>query len=267
VTAAEASDAGQKSIEHLTGVLRACSTDEPKLMAEQFQVGPRDATPRSSHAREMQWEQQLLQTYSEKQAAALFGKFAHNETWQTPTLVLLRNDAYPGPRTDSPSDPLLPLVPRTIAEKWKQVRAAQDTLMSAEDFALREKLLTQSMLVVAQMQAAGVHILAGTDSAAPYVVPGFSLHQELALLVQAGLSPMQALQAATKGPAEFLGKSKMQGTIEVHQRADLLLLDGNPLEDIRNTQKIYAVVLRGKVLDRAALDGLLSSVLNFAGDH
>jgi imidazolonepropionase-like amidohydrolase len=267
VTAAEASDAGQKSIEHLTGVLRACSADEPKLMAEQFQAGPRDATPQSSHAREMQWEQELLQTYSEKQAAALFGKFVHNETWQTPTLVLLRNDAYPGRRTDSPSDPLLPFVPRTIAKKWKQVRAAQDTLMSAEDFALREKLLAQSMLVVAQMQAAGVPILAGTDSAAPYVVPGFSLHQELALLVQAGLSPMQALQAATKSPAEFLGKSKTQGTIEVGKSADLMILDGNPLEDIRNTQKIYAVVLHSKVIDRATLDGLLSSVEKFAGDH
>jgi imidazolonepropionase-like amidohydrolase len=120
------------------------------------------------------------------------------------------------------------------------------------------------MHVVAQMQSAGVHILAGTDSAAPYVIPGFALHQELAQLVQAGLSPMQALQGATKNPAEFLGKLKTEGTIETGKTADLLLLDANPLEDIHNTQNIRALVLHGKLIERAALDDLLSSVQTFA---
>jgi imidazolonepropionase-like amidohydrolase len=264
VTAAEASDAGQKSIEHLTGVLRACSSDEPRLMREQFAAGAKNATAQSSHDREMAWERELLQTYSEKQAAALFAKFVRNETWQTPTLVLLRNDAYPGPETDSPDDPLLRFVPRTISEKWRKVRVAQDKLVTPADFALREKLLAQSMHVVAQMQSSGVRILAGTDSAAPYDIPGFALHQELELLVQAGLSPLQALQAATRNPAEFLGKSKTQGTIETGKTADLLLLDGDPLEDIRNTRKIRALVLRGRLIDRAALDNLLSSVEKYA---
>ena len=264
VTAAEASDAGQKSIEHLTGVLRGCSSDEPRLMREQFRAGAKNATPESSHAREMAWERELLQTYSDKQCAALLAKFVHNETWQVPTLILLRNDAYPGPETDSPSDPLLQFVPHTIAAKWQQVRVAQDRLAARADFVLREKLLAHSMQVVSQLQTGGVHILAGTDSAAPYIIPGFSLHQELALLVEAGLSPMQALQAATNNPTAFLGKSKTQGTVEAGKTADLLLLDGNPLEDIRNTQKIRAVVLRGKLIDRAALDGLLSSVEKFA---
>jgi imidazolonepropionase-like amidohydrolase len=93
------------------------------------------------------------------------------------------------------------------------------------------------------------------------------LHQELALLVQAGLSPMQALQAATKSPAEFLGKSKTQGTIEVGKSADLLLLDGNPLENVHNVQQIRTLILHGQLLDRAALDGLLSSARVFAFNH
>jgi imidazolonepropionase-like amidohydrolase len=264
VTAAEASDAGQKSIEHLTGVLRACSSDEPRLMREQFQEAPKNATPENSHARETAWERELLRTYSDKQAAALMAKFVHNQTCQVPTLILLRNDAYPAAETDSPNDPLLRFVPRTIAEKWKQVRRTQDNLTHDADFDLREKLFSQSMHVVAKMQFSDVSILAGTDSAAPYVIPGFALHQELALLVKAGLSPMQALQAATKNPADFLGKEKLQGTIEPGKTADLLLLDANPLEDIRNTQRIRALVVRGKLLDRAALDALLAAAQKFA---
>jgi imidazolonepropionase-like amidohydrolase len=267
VTAAEASDAGQKSIEHLTGVLRACSSEEPQLMREQFQTGPKDATPESSHAREMQWERELLQTYSNKQAGALLAKFVQNRTWQVPTLILLRNDAYPQPETDSQDDSLLQFVPRTIAAKWKQVRLTQDKLSGASDFELREKLLAQSMHVVAQMESSGVPILAGTDSAAPYVIPGFALHEELALLVKAGLSPVQALEAATKNPADFLGKSDSQGTIEAGKNADLLLLDSDPLEDIRNTRRIRAVILGGRLLDRSTLDKFLSSVQTFAASH
>src|SRR5439155_21001840 len=107
--------------------------------------------------------------------------------------------------------------------------------------------------------------LAGTDSAAPNVFPGSGLHEDLAYFVQAGLAPMQALQAATRNPAEFLGKLQTQGTIEPGKFADLLLLDANPLDDIHNTQRIRALVLRGKLWDRTALDGLLVSVEKFAG--
>jgi imidazolonepropionase-like amidohydrolase len=109
--------------------------------------------------------------------------------------------------------------------------------------------------------------MAGTDTTAPFVFPGSSLHEELALLVQAGLTPMQALQAATKLPAEFLGKLQTQGTIEQGKFADLLLLEANPLADIHNTQKIGAVILRGKLLDRGFLDELLIKEENFAKAH
>jgi imidazolonepropionase-like amidohydrolase len=161
----------------------------------------------------------------------------------------------------------LQFVPRTIAAKWKQVRLTQDKLSTASDFELREKLLAQSMHVVAQMASSSVPILAGTDSAAPYVIPGFALHEELALLVKAGLSPMQALEAATKQPADFLGKSATEGTIEAGKNADLLLLDSNPLENIRNTRRIRAVILGGRLLDRSTLDKILSSVQTFAASH
>jgi imidazolonepropionase-like amidohydrolase len=89
----------------------------------------------------------------------------------------------------------------------------------------------------------------------------------LGLLVQAGLTPLQALQAATKRPAEFLGKSETQGTIERGKFADLVLLDGNPLDNMGNIGRIRAVFVRGKLLDRQALDDMLESVEKFAGEN
>ena len=124
-----------------------------------------------------------------------------------------------------------------------------------------------SLHIVGKIKAAGVPIMAGTDTTAPFVFPGSSLHEELALLVQAGLTPMQALQAATKLPAEFLGKLQTQGTIEQGKFADLVLLDANPLDDIHNTQKIRAVILRGNLLDRSFLDKVLTKEEEFAKTH
>src|ERR1700722_19009551 len=264
VTAAEASDAGQKSIEHLTGVLRACSSVEPRLMEEQFRGSPKNETPQGSHAREIAWERELLSTYSERACDALIAKFDANQTWQSPTLVLLRHDAYPTPQSDAAVADLLKYAPKSIVQKWQEVRKKQDQLSSPADFDLRNQLFSRSSQVVAKMQSAGVGILAGTDSAAPELIPGFSLHEELALLTQSGLSPMQALQAATKGPAEFMGVNQKQGTIEVGKNADLLLLDANPLENIRNTEKINALVIHGRLLDRTALDNQLAQATTFA---
>ena len=99
------------------------------------------------------------------------------------------------------------------------------------------------------MRRAGVEFLAGTDMGpSTPVVPGAGLHDELELLVQAGLTPMEALQSATRNPARFLGKFADMGTIEPGKLADLVLLDANPLEDIRNTRKIRLVVLRGRII-------------------
>jgi imidazolonepropionase-like amidohydrolase len=143
----------------------------------------------------------------------------------------------------------------------------RDKGATKQEFSLRSSLMQASLRIVGKMNAAGVPILAGTDTTAPFVFPGSSLHEELALLVQAGLTPMQALAAATKLPAEFLGKRQTQGTIEQDKIADLLLLDGNPLDDIHNTQKIRAVILRGQLLDRSFLDELLVKEEAFAKVH
>jgi imidazolonepropionase-like amidohydrolase len=116
--------------------------------------------------------------------------------------------------------------------------------------------------LVKLMQSSGVGLLAGSDSGASnnFTFPGWTLHRELELLVEIGLSPMEALQTATRNPARFLGELLRNGTVEPGKTANLVLLTANPLEDVRNTRKIDAVVLKGKLLTRTHLDNLLQDV-------
>jgi imidazolonepropionase-like amidohydrolase len=103
--------------------------------------------------------------------------------------------------------------------------------------------------------------MAGTDTApGVYIMPGFSLHDELANFVEAGFTPMEALQTATSNPAKFLNVESSFGSIEPGKTADLVLLDANPLDDIHNTQKIVAVIASGRLFDRAALNQILKQV-------
>jgi imidazolonepropionase-like amidohydrolase len=110
------------------------------------------------------------------------------------------------------------------------------------------------------LNEAGVVLLAATDVGIPMLVPGISLHEELVLLVEAGLTPLEALRAATLNPARVLGSADSLGTIEAGKLADLVLLDANPLADIGNTQRIRAVVADGRVYRRADLERLLAEV-------
>jgi imidazolonepropionase-like amidohydrolase len=108
-------------------------------------------------------------------------------------------------------------------------------------------------VAVSDMQRLGVGILAGCDG----MVPGFCVHDELMLLVRGGMSPLAALQTATINPARYLQLDQTLGSVGVGKAADLVLLDANPLEDIGNVRRIHAVMVRGRLLDRQALDGIL----------
>jgi hypothetical protein len=247
-------------------------------MREQLYIPLKQETAEQSHIRSVAWQRELLDSYSPQKAAALIAKFKEKDVWQSPTLALLKNDAFPNTENSAARvsgfvlrNPELKtgdrekyIPPRTLAI-WKKARAEQMRVLSPKDSELYAQLLRKSMDMVAQMQKVGVKILAGTDAPAPYVFPGSSLHDELQLLVESGLTPLEALQSATKSPAEFLHTAKDSGTVEKGKLVDLVLLDANPLDDIRNTRNIHAVILRGKLLDRAALDQLLAQVQSFAG--
>ena len=265
VTAAQAADAGQRSIEHLTNVLRGCSSDEAKLMREQFHVPRRKETPAEAHERVVRWQRELLLSYAAPQADALVRKFAEKGVWQTPTLVLLKHNAFPTLDLGRPGEERY--VPGATRRVWEKGRERQMRFVTRAESNLRAQLLNKSESLVKQMQKSGVHILAGTDSPAPDVVPGYSLHQELELLVEAGLEPQEALRAATSAPAEFLSKNRDSGTVAPGQYADLVLLDSNPLEQIRNTRRIRAVIVHGKMLERADLDKMLTEESSFASSR
>ena len=245
VSAEEASDAGQKSIEHLTGVILDCSDKEAELRSERVNANFPAARPRA--------EVQALETFSAKKEAELFARFVKNGTWQCPTLTVRRSTAY----QDDPNfrnDERLRFIPRQILERWGMRMANR----RAESYANAKRLFQKEVEVVGDMRRAGVLILAGSDTGNPFCFPGFSLHDELALLVKAGLTPTESLRAATLNPAKFFGLDQKLGTIEQGKLADLVLLEANPLEDIRNTQRIDAVITNGRFYDRKALDKMLA---------
>ena len=267
ISSAAASDAGQASIEHLTGVLLSCSSREDELRQRQLAPWPLNGTLIQSQERMRAWQEDLLTSYSEQKAAALFKQFSENRTVQVPTLPLLIHLAFLTPESDRTNDSRMKYIPGNLRTTWDQGRLASLANQTEADIILRKQFALKTLALVNNMHHAGVSLMAGTDSAAPNVFPGFSLHEDVWYMVQAGLSPMQALQAATSTPARFLGLANQQGAIAPGQRADLVLLDANPLDDIHNTQNIHAVVLDGKVLDRIALDDLLKNVEHFAATH
>ena len=267
VTAEEASNAGQKSFEHLTGLLRACSTHSDELV----QADRADLADEMKAERPAFWghhykavRQLRVDAYSPEKAAALFAVLKKNSTWQCPTLTVMRSIAYVDDFTFT-NDPRLEYMPSRLRQSWNPSSASNDFgPRTPDDFVFAKKEFQKELELVGAMQKAGVGILAGTDTLNPFCMPGFSLHDELGLMVKAGLTPMQALQTATLNPARFLGTEKDYGTVEKGKVADLVLLDANPLDDIANTTKIASVVYGGKLFPRAALDKMLSDALALA---
>jgi imidazolonepropionase-like amidohydrolase len=258
VSALEASDAGQKSIEHFTQVLLSCSTRENEFRQQQVEwmALPIQQIRDLSRAQ----NRQILDTYSDEKATALFAHFRKNGTWQVPTLVVLRASGFKQIDSTIYDNPLIKYVPKTIRDKWNPDKIVYPLAITPAELAERKESFQKDLALVSAMHRAGVEFMAGTDSANPYVVPGFSLHDELGLFVKAGLTPLEALQTATINAARFLGREKDLGTIEKGKLADLVLLDANPLADISNTKKINAVVVNGRILDRTTLDKMLADV-------
>src|SRR5262249_54381160 len=135
---------------------------------------------------------------------------------------------------------------------------------TAADIAEGRRTMLDAMAPLGPLLKAGVKFVTGTDIPVYPLVPGFSLHRELALLAMAGFSPKQALQAATRNSAEAAGKLREVGTIERGKRANLVLLDADPLADVSNLRRIRAVVSRGHWLDRATLDRMLEDAAAYA---
>jgi hypothetical protein len=259
VNAGEAADSGQKSIEHTSSLLLSCTTREQELRSQLGKA--RDRGDYHVSLPGQRAELTAARSYDAARCRDLAAQFIRNGTWLVPTLVTQRKQAFVPEQPISGPDPFGYIAGwRDIARQRREWGAERSNEERARDREVYERGLEAIRL----MREAGVPLLAGSDMPATLVVPGFSLHDELGLLVEAGLTPMQAIQSATIQPARYFGVLDSLGTAEVGKVADLVLLDADPLADIGNTRRIAAVVLRGGYLDRAELDGLLKGARRFA---
>lgn len=226
-TALDAARLGQASIEHAQGIDLQCQTRSPSC----------DAT-----------------------IAAILAA----QTRVVPTLIVQQQGATLD-RSSVTSDFRLGYVPRALRAEWRVYANVRAKGGRARELRRLRGEFDQEVALVATLWRAGVPLLAGSDAGALYTYPGFSLHDELTLLVRAGVPPVQAIRLASGAVTEFLGLADSLGTIAPGKVADLLILEGDPVRDISNTRRIRTVIYRGRVLDREALDLLLAKGRDLAG--
>jgi imidazolonepropionase-like amidohydrolase len=228
ITAGNILKAKQRDVEHLGGrflnILIACSSNESyfnqinKGTFDDLLASIKEKRPANEPQFKADFDERLLSTFDEGKAQQLYHLYAQSGVAQTPTLYVLNT-------------------------LWQ---SNKDNLkLSEQDMQSGKRIFAKDLEVVGEMKRAGVTILAGTDG--PYEQGGDALHSELELLVEAGLTPLQALQAASRDAAKAMGVLKDVGTIEVGKIADLVLLDADPLKNIANTRRINAVVLHGQL--------------------
>lgn len=244
VSAAAASDAGQASLEHggLDITVGDCAPDARARAMALLGVWSRDG-----YGPYLQGKLALIGDRDPECAAELYARYRRNGTHVVPTMV---NELKDSATVD-----------------WASLQYADSASRDAcvgtvegfyqADERTRRDYYAAYVRDVGALHRAGVPLLAGTDVPNPCVIAGASLHTELERLVQAGLTPYQALRSATADASRFLGVGDSLGIVAEGAAADLVLLDANPLKDIRNTRRIRLVVRGGTVYDRAALDSLL----------
>ncbi|MFI1400164.1 amidohydrolase family protein [Streptomyces sp. NPDC020681] len=258
MTIAECSDAGQQTIEHLHALLLATVSEskekEIRRGLERVRLDPREP---SSMARYHSWfrqvhalEYEAVRSYDPARARALFDRLAANGTRVVPTLsvhhTLERPDQLPATQEEAK------YLPSWMVESWPATWEALIGGRTPSEAARIREIYAHRLRLVAELHRSGVELLAGTDSGTGYLVPGFSLHDEMALLAEAGLPAHRALESATTAPARMLGLAD--------HRADLVVLDANPLTDIRHTRRIDSVLVAGRYIDRTERTQLLAQV-------
>jgi len=246
VSAEDASNAGMQSIEHLFGLRKSFSNQGEQLMVD--------------------WEKQMLDTsvsqfnvlvtsesstlpFDTTKAKKVASTLVINHTVVVPTLAAAIGYAFN--RDTLMKSASMVYVPKVLKQYWYDARS----------MALFEKDMFQTFLqMLSFLHKQGVMILAGTDTGNPFVVPGFSLHDELELYVKAGLTPLEALRTATLNPAIFLHKEKELGSVTNGKLADLVILQKNPLINIKNMRSIDAVIVNGHLIDKNRINKFLEQL-------
>ncbi len=248
MSALELSNAGQRSLEHSRIFLLNCWP------------GADSMRKRLTTAHHTVLRQRMVDEYSPGMCAEVFRTFAKNGTYITPTHVTRRMDAFandPAFRADA----RLRYIP--IRQQMGWYTDANGMVAADPSPAGRKAFMDfyrKGLTLTRDAYRAGVPVMLGTDAGDSFVIPGASVHDELGELVKAGLSPAEALRAATLSGATFLGRTAEFGTVQAGRVADLVILDANPLANIANAQRIHTVIRGGRVFGRAALDSMLASV-------
>jgi hypothetical protein len=259
VSIIEAAQAGQRSMDHAYRIVWDCYPGAATLLQRAARdIRIRGAAGGAGYVTTAE-RYEMIREHSAAQCDAVFRAMVQHKMWYVPTHVTRRFEAMAGDSSFM-NDPRLKYTPKTRLREWledaNEIVAIDPSPAGRKAF---RDFYTLGLSLTKRAHEAGVRILAGSDLPDSYVFPGFGLLDELEELAIAGLPPADILKAATINPAEFTGQRDSHGSIEAGKLADIVLLLGDPLQDIRHTRRIAGVVLNGRFLDRAALDGLLKA--------
>lgn len=256
-----ASNAGLNSMEHLRNLELSSASNAEELLEERRQMlidGKDDEGGDLRSRIHSAQRETAIQNYDDQKNDEVLRVLAQNETWQIPTLALnlgATNRYY----TEAEWLETFRYLPQIVEENWRESAAAR---ADSEVTAFRAQQSEWLLNMTGKIHRAGIEIMAGTDTPIGLLTPGKSLHRELLLLVEAGLTPMEALKTATLNPAQYFGMDDELGTIEEGMWADLILLNSNPLEDIRNTKEIHTVIRQGNVLNPDKINQIKERLIN-----
>jgi hypothetical protein len=250
VTVREASEAGFWSVEHARDFVFDCFPG-----AQEFRATAESQIPSTAQMRAM------IDQHDPATCRATFAVMVDSGTWYVPTHVTRRMDAMADDSVFR-HDPRNRYLPTMLLQAWNQ---DADRMVATDSSPEGRRAFLDfyhtGLAITGEAHRAGVGVLVGTDGGDSFVYPGSAVHDELGELVKAGLTPAEALRAATLRPAEFLGLTDRHGSVESGRSADLVLLDGDPLASIENVRRIRAVILHGTPLDRERLDSMLRGVI------
>ena len=242
----EAIDAGLGGMQHIRNLDLACANNAEEILKQrQALLKNTDLLPGSALRTKIHQLQRFVAigNLDEERCIKVIRHLAANNVFQTPTLTINTLDSkrfY----ADQEWRDTYQFLPKTLQKNWY----IGSIDMAKEEVSENDKIFEDwSMKIVSLFNKNGVKIMAGTDTPIGFLTPGYSLHKELELLVEAGLTPLQALQSATVTPAEFFNLESKMGTIEPGKYADLVILNSNPLDSIKNTQNIHMVIAKGDI--------------------
>lgn len=256
-----ASNAGLNSMEHMRNLELACASNSDELLTQRHELldfGKNDPGGILRSRIHQAQRQNAVENYDENKADSVLKVLAENQTWQIPTLSL--NTGSVRKHFDQPNfQESFRYLPDSVEQNWK---SAIENMAGNEISEFTQKYFDWKMNMVSKIHETGIGIMAGTDCPIFFLTPGLSLHDELEVLAEAGLSPLEALKTATFNPAKYFDLENELGSIKENYWADLVILDANPLENIKNTQRINAVIREGKYYGREALDRVLKRLEN-----